>query len=224
MRALESSDTLGIFRAVLDQSPTRRWRLLSAAVLATSLLGLPTGCGSTGPYTWYRDVPLSEWGPPSGEYVIAVGDSLSIRVYDQEGLSTQVKVRTDGRIALPFAGEMVVAGMHPSDVARELERRLKEFIVSPRVTINVEQWQPISVTILGEVGRVGVLTLEPSSGLIQALAQAGGFSQFADKSKIFVLRRFPTYRRIRFTYDALVRNENQAAAFMLRAGDVIVVE
>jgi protein involved in polysaccharide export with SLBB domain len=82
------------------------------------------------------------------------------------------------------------------------------------------------VNILGEVAHVGALTLDPAtgSGLLQALSQAGGPSEYADKSEIFVLRRTPEFRRIRFTYDALVENRSGAATFPLRTGDVIVVE
>jgi polysaccharide export outer membrane protein len=139
-------------------------------------------------------------------------------------LSGDVKVRRDGKIALPLAGEVVVAGKRPLELSSELETKLKQFIVSPRVTVNVAASQPVNVTTLGEVQRVGSLTLEPPARLVEALAQSGGPNDFADKSKIFVLRQFPTYKRIRFTWDAILRNEDGAASFALRTGDVIVVE
>jgi polysaccharide biosynthesis/export protein len=181
-------------------------------------------CSSAGQYVWFSQVPKSEWGPPTGEYVIGVGDVINIRVYQQEGLSGSVKIRRDGRIALPLAGEIPVAGKRPSELARELEGRLKEFIVSPRVTVNVETSQPISVVAMGEIAHIGTLTLEPPARLVDALAQAGGPGEFADKSRIFVMRQFPSFQRIRFTYDAVLRNEGGAATFPLRSGDIIVVE
>lgn len=193
-----------------------------AAVMALSVFA--SGCGSSGSYIWYNNLPRSEWGETSGEYIIGVGDGLRIQVYEQEALSTHAKVRPDGRIALPFVGEIVAAGKHPLGFANELEARLKEFIVAPRVIVNVDEMQPVVVSILGEVGKVGALTLEPSTGLLQALALAGGPNEFADKSSIFVLRKFPEFHRIRFTYDALVQNQGDAATFSLRTGDVIVVE
>jgi polysaccharide export outer membrane protein len=158
------------------------------------------------------------------EYVIGVGDTINIRVYEQDGLSASVKIRRDGRIALPLVGELTVAGKHPSELAHEIEGHLKEFIVSPRVTVNVENSQPVTVTAVGEIGHIGTLTLDPPGRLIEALAQAGGPSEYADKSRIFVLRRFPVFQRIRFTYDAIVRNDGGAAGFPLRTGDVIVIE
>lgn len=156
--------------------------------------------------------------------MIGIGDSISIRVYEQEAVSASGKIRRDGRIALPLVGELVVAGKTPSGLARELEGRLKQFIVSPRVTVNVEQSQPISVSTLGEIGHIGTMTLEPPGNMIQAVAQAGGLTEYANESRIFVLRQFPNFQRIRFTYEAIVNNENGAATFPLRTGDVIVVD
>ncbi len=194
---------------------------------ALILLGLSistAGCASAGTYTWYQDLPKGDWATDSNEYVIGIGDSISIRVYEQEALSSVGKIRRDGRIALPLVGELSVAGKHPSQFAREVETRLKEFVVHPRVTVNVETSQPVTVTAIGEIGHVGPLTLEPPARLLEALAQAGGPTEFADKSRVFVLRRFPAFQRIRFTYDAVVRNDGGAAGFPLRTGDVIVIE
>lgn len=189
------------------------------------LLAVTTSaCASAGNYVWYSETPASEWGSDSGEYVIGVGDTINIRVYEQENLSGTAKIRRDGRIALPLAGELVVAGKHPSQLAREIEAQLKQFIVTPRVTVNVETSQPVTVAAVGEIAHVGTLTLEPPARLIEALAQAGGPSDYADKSRIFVLRQFPTFQRIRFTYDAILHNEKNAATFPLRTGDVIVIE
>jgi polysaccharide export outer membrane protein len=188
-------------------------------------LGLAlSACSGGGKFIWYTELPKSEVEPTNDEYVIGVGDQVSIRVYEQEGVSGSVKIRRDGRVALPLLGELVVAGKHPSDLARELETKLKPFIVSPRVTVNVEQSQPIVISTMGEITTKGTMTLEPPGILIQALAQAGGLGEFADDSRIFVLRQFPTFQRIRFTYDAIVENENGAAKFRLRTGDVIFVE
>jgi polysaccharide export outer membrane protein len=155
---------------------------------------------------------------------MGAGDSISIRVYEQENLSGTFKIRRDGRIALPLAGEVMVAGKRPSEFAHEIEARLKEFIVTPRVTVNVDVSQPISVTLIGEISKVGSVTLDPPARLIEALAAAGGPNDFADKSRIFVLRQFPKFQRLRFTYDAILHNDSGAAGFPLRSGDVVVVE
>jgi polysaccharide export outer membrane protein len=185
---------------------------------------LTFGCAGAGKYVWFSEMPASERGGQVGDYIIGVGDGINIRVYEQDGLSTELKVRRDGKIALPLVGEIMVAGKRPLELSRELEGRWKEFVVSPRVTINVTASQPVTVTTVGEVGRVGTVTLEPPARLVEALAQSGGPGEFADKSMIFVLRQFPTYKRIRFTWDSILRNEQGEAAFLMQTGDVIVVE
>lgn len=191
-------------------------------LLAAALVAL--GCSSAGAYTWYRDVPRTEWAAPVAEYLVGVGDTVNIRVYDQEPLSTRGKVRADGRMALPFVGEILVAGKPPRVLATEVEARLKEFILNPRVIVNVEEMRPTSVTFVGEVARPGLVAIEPGTTLLQAFAQAGGLAEFADESRIFVLRQQPAFRRIRFTYDSLVHNHGGAATFVLSPGDVVVVE
>ena len=197
-------------------------KLARALALCLGLSG--SGCASAGQYVWFGEMPASERAALSGDYVIGVGDTISIRVYEQEGLSGDAKIRRDGKIALPLVGELIVAGKRPLELSHEIEVALKQFIVSPRVTVNVATSQPVSVTVVGEVSHIGVLTLEPPARLVEAMAQSGGPGEFADKTKIFVLRQFPSYKRIRFTWDAILRNEDNAAQFPLRTGDVIVVE
>lgn len=199
-------------------------RFTRVAGLSCLLLAAPAGCAGAGQYVWFHEMPQPDRGANAGDYVLGVGDTINIRVYDQDGVSSDVKIRSDGKIALPFAGELVAAGKRPLELSREIEARLKQFIVSPRVTVNVSTAQPITVTVVGEVARIGTVTLEPPARLVEALAQSGGPGEFADKSKIFVLRQFPSYRRIRFTWDAILRNDNGAATFPLRTGDVVVIE
>lgn len=189
-----------------------------------AVLFVLAGCASTGKFVWFHDLPKDQWGDTTGEYVIGIGDTIRIQVYEQEGLSSTAKIRPDGRIALPFVGEIVAAGKHPQNLARELEARLKEFIVSPRVIVNVEDAKPIVVNTLGEMSTIGQITLDRQMSLLQALSMAGGVNPYADKSAIYVIRRNPEFIRIRFTYDSLVQNEGGAATFLLRTGDVIFVE
>lgn len=185
---------------------------------------LATACSSAGRFTWYSQLPKAEWSAATGEYVFGVGDVVSIRVYEQNELSATLKIRSDGHVALPLVGPLLVAGKHPSELSRELELKLKQFIVAPRVTVNVDQSQPITISTIGEIKTVGTLTVERPARMIQVMAQAGGLTEFADESRIFVLRHFPTFQRIRFTYEAIINNQDGAGTFPLRTGDVIVVE
>ena len=181
----------------LSSAPVHSGAFARAVGISLLLATASVGCAGPGQFTWYSELPKSEWESIRGEYVIAIGDSISIRVYEQDGVSGSFKIRRDGRISLPLAGEMMVAGKHPSRLAREIEGLLKQFIVSPKVTVNIESSQPVTVTSVGEIGHIGTITLEPPAQLIQALAQGGedlrqGFLQLAgveldfDADRLFV--------------------------------------
>lgn len=192
--------------------------LLAACALAT-LATLATGCGGA-PYVWAHELPQ----PPAAEgYVIAAGDVLSVRVFNQDNMSTRARVRSDGKIAVPFIGEVDVRGKAPAAVSADLEARFKHYVVSASVTITVEEIALSSVSVLGEVARPGVYAVDGSAGVLQALAVAGGFTDFASRGSIYLVRRAPA-QRIRFTFAALTQGDERAATFRLRAGDVVVVE
>lgn len=162
-----------------------------------------------------------------GGYVISVGDVLQVRVFQQEAMSARVKVRADGKVSLPMVNDVVAEGKSPTALGTELQIRLKDFINTPVVTVSLEESRPLLVSVLGEVVRPGVVTLEGGSGVIQALAASGGLTDFAHRDGIFVLRKTAGQvapRRIRFTWDLLSRGEGVAARFPLLPGDVVVAE
>jgi len=192
-----------------------------------ALLSLAPACKHTGDFVWVDDLPQTSQ-PAEKEYVIQPGDTLSVRVWNQDGMSAKPRVRQDGKISLPFLNDVEAAGITPNVLARRLQARLKDFIVNPVVTISLEEPKPIQVSVLGEVAHPGILQLEPGAGVIQALATAGGLNDFASRDSIFVIRQTTPDAgaplRIRFTYEALVQVRGRAAAFRLQSGDVVVVE
>jgi polysaccharide biosynthesis/export protein len=175
------------------------------------------------PFVW-----VDEWrepGPVSkGEYVIGVGDLLNVLVWDQEKMSARVRVRSDGRVSLPFLDDVPVAGMTPVALARSLEDRLKQFIVTPQVTVVVDEAKPLSVSVLGQVQQPGLYNLDPGAGVAQALAAAGGLKDFAHKDRIYLMRSGDGTTRIRMTYDDVTARTGRAFSLRLRSGDVVVVE
>jgi polysaccharide export outer membrane protein len=196
------------------EQPSRLACLAIAAVVSAS-------CGSSGTFIWATQLPPDEVG--SADYVIGTGDVISVHVYGQEAMSTHSKVRSDGKMSLPFLGDVVVAGKPPTVVARELESSLKSFINSPNVTVMVDESMPITVSVIGEVGHPGTIAIDSNTDLLQVLANAGGLTEYAGRDDIYVLRETPVPRRIRFTYDLLTRNP-PTSRFRLRRGDVVVVE
>jgi polysaccharide export outer membrane protein len=189
---------------------------LGLGVLAVLKL---SGCGGA-PFVWVDEIPQQR---DAGEYVIAPGDTVGVRVFNQENMSVRTRVRSDGKVAVPVVGDVEVSGKTPAAVSKELTARLKEFVVSPIVTVSVEETQPTAVAVLGEVAHPGNYTLDASAGVLQALAAAGGFTDFASHDAIYVVRRAQA-SRIRFAFTDLGRGAGRAATFRLRAGDVVIVE
>ena len=199
-----------------------RWSSAAAWCLVVASLG---ACATVtpAPFVW-----VDEWrepGPVSkGEYVIGVGDLLNVLVWDQEKMSARVRVRSDGRVSLPFLDDVPVAGRTPVTLARSLEDRLKQFIVTPQVTVVVDEAKPLSVSVLGQVDQPGLYNLDPGARVAQALAAAGGLKDFARKDRIFLLRSVDGTTRIRMTYDDVTAKTGRAFSLRLRSGDVVVVE
>jgi polysaccharide export outer membrane protein len=208
------------------------------AIISKTMLGLETSrtlavlvsvcafaCSSSGQYVWVSELPADYMTrAPDQGYVIRDGDTLNIRVFNQDALSTRAKVRSDGRIALPAIGDLDVRGKRPSAVKAELEARLKDYVNAPSVTVTVEEFQPIVVSVLGEVTKSGSYPLDPRATLAQVLASAGGLTEFASRDSIYVVRAGPPAVRVRFTYDDVSRGTPASAGFILRDGDLVVVE
>jgi len=193
-----------------------------AALLGAAWLALLAGCataGATPEYVWVDDYVQAV--VPSTAYLVAPGDLLSVRVQGQEGMSGRSRVRDDGKISLPFLNDVQAIGLTPMQLGERIQVRLKEFVVAPVVIVSLEESRPFEASVVGNVKKAGAFPLDPSSGVLQALAAAGGLGEFADPDRIFVLRQGA---RIRFTYQALTRAERRAVVFRLRAGDVVVVE
>lgn len=204
------------------QASTARRSLGMCCLAGLLCLGLP-GCGGPGTYVWVTDLPLAA-AASNDDYLIREGDLVSIRVFNQDPLSTHARVRTDGRIAMPVLGDIDVRDKRPSEVKAELERRLKDYVNSPSVTITIEESQPISVAVLGEVAHGGVFPVDRRATVGYVIAQAGGLNEFASRNGIFVVRKSPQPMRVRFTFDEVRRGEPHAAAFVLHEGDLVVVE
>ncbi len=196
--------------------------LLRGLVSFAVLFGI-SACSTAGNFVWFTQLP-PDMTSGAGDYVINAGDLVSIRVLGHDEMSVHERVRFDGRIAIPLLGEVEARGMRPGSLRAELEARLKDFIVSPSVILSVDEVQPMTVVVLGEVTHPGAFPLAPNAPLAQALAQGGGLTEFAQRDRIFVVRQSPKPARIRFTYDAVSHNDARAAAFPLHPGDVVVVE
>jgi polysaccharide export outer membrane protein len=188
-----------------------------------AVLVLVASCKSLGEYVWVADYQDPK-PPPNGNYVLGAGDVISVRVYNQEGMSAKGKIRTDGKISLPFLNDVQAEGYTPAVLAEQLEARFKDYVNKPVVTVSVDDQRSIPIAVVGDVGHQGTLMLPPDSGVLAALAAAGGLTELARRDRIFVIRYDPKPIRIRFNWEDLEHAVGAAGAFRLRAGDQIVVE
>ena len=202
-------------------------RFFALAVTA-ALCAAASACSGTGRYVWLNELPAESFTQAESEYVIHDGDLLDVHVFNQDPLSAHARVRSDGRIAMPVIGDIEVRGRRPSAVRADIETRLKNgVLVDPSVTVTVAETQPITVSVLGEVSKAGTYPVTGRANVAQALAAAGGLTEYASKDRIFLVRAAQPGQeplRIRFTYDDISRGDPRSVAFTLRQGDLVVVE
>ncbi len=194
----------------------RRAVLLAAAGLVAS------SCGATGPFVWIDALPASSAGP-ADVVTVQEGDTLNVRVFNQEPLSTRDRVRPDGKITMPVVGEVMARGKRPAQLASEIQDRLKSVVVAPSVTVTIDTGAEMKVSVIGEVRNAGIYPLDHGANVLHALAAAGGLSDYADSEKIFVVRK-SFAKRVRFRFQDLRAGSAKSLGFMLQAGDVVVVE
>jgi polysaccharide export outer membrane protein len=158
------------------------------------------------------------------EYRLGPGDKLRIEVYKDPQLSQSVQVRPDGKITLPLIGDLEATGHTPIELRDTIARSLKEYITNPTVTVIVVEALASQVYVMGEVTNPGTMQLHGPTTILQALAMAGGFKEFANTKDVKVLRPKGTGNNVetlRFNYKDVLNGD--AKPFYLRSGDTVIV-
>lgn len=157
-------------------------------------------------------------------YVIGSQDMLDVSVWREPDFSRTVPVRPDGKISLPLLNDMQAAGLTPSQLAAELTKSLNKFVTNPQVTIIVTQINSQRFYVLGEAARPGAYTLIPEMTILQALSNAGGFTQYANSKKIYLLREENgKQQKLSFNYKDVIAGKRTEQNIVLKNGDTIVV-
>jgi len=157
-------------------------------------------------------------------YVIGPQDVLDINVWKEPTVTRTVPVRPDGKISLPLLDDVQAAGLTPMQLSDSLTEKLKKFIAQPQVTVIVTQINSQRVYVIGSVARPGAYPLIPGMTILQALSSAGGFTQFANEKKIFLLRTVDGKQtRSYFNYKDVINGKNASQNLTISAGDTIVV-
>lgn len=167
--------------------------------------------------------------PGTAEYIIGAGDTLSVVVAQNPDLSAEnVPVRPDGRVSTPLANDVVAVGRTPTQLARDIESKLRDYVRAPNVTVIVR-------TAVGDLGQVKVIgngvtvpkAFPYHSGMrvLDLVVAAGGLSQFAAGNRAMVIRSNPdgTTRQIKVRLGDLLSHGNVAENILLQPGDILMV-
>ena len=146
-----------------------------------------------------------------GDYKIGPEDVLDIAVWNNTAISRAVPVRPDGKISLPLLNDVQAAGLSAMQLRDILAKKLAEYVPAPEVSVIVREVHSFKVAVIGEVRLPGHYELKSRTTVLDILAKAGPFTDFASRARIFVLRlNGTTKKRIPFN-------------FFLQPGDIVVV-
>jgi polysaccharide export outer membrane protein len=197
----------------------RRSIAAAAVAAACALLARPALAGP--PNADKKPAPGAVQLAP--DYRLGPGDKLRIEVYKDPQVSQSLQVRPDGKITLPLVGDIDAAGRTPEELRDTIANQLKEYITNPVVTVIVVEALASNVYVMGEVATPGPVLLHGPTTVLQALAMAGGFKEFANTKDVRVLRPQAdgTMQTIKFNYNDAIKGEKRP--MFLRAGDTVVV-
>ncbi len=164
--------------------------------------------------------------PHNPSYIIGANDTLAVNVWKEPDVSRIILVRSDGKISLPLVGEVQAAGQTPLQLEQTITNRLKTYISEPVVTVMVQESHSKNFNILGQVAKPGAYPLTSSTTtVLDAIALAGGFRDFAKKKSIYVLRKGANGQdeRLPFNYNDVIKGKNSDENVDLKADDTIIV-
>jgi polysaccharide export outer membrane protein len=157
-------------------------------------------------------------------YSVAPGDVLRIAVWKEPELSGDVFVRLDGMITVPLVGDIRASGKTTGQIAAEVREGLRPFLETPQVTVTVTQAVSARFYVIGEVTTSGAFPLTGRITVLQALALAGGFREFAKRERIVVIREARGERKaIPFNFRDLEAGINLEQNIVVEAGDTVIV-
>jgi len=163
--------------------------------------------------------------PVSEEFVIGTGDVLAINVWKETEVSRDVPVRPDGRISLPLVGEIQAGGRTSKQLEAEISAKLKDYVSEPEVTVIVKEIKSQKFNVLGMVMKPGSYVLTNPTTILDAIAMAGGFRDFAKQKDVYVLRGTAdgNQTRLPFNYKDVVKGHKSTQNIVLQSNDTVVV-
>jgi polysaccharide export outer membrane protein len=161
----------------------------------------------------------------ANDYRIGPEDLLDISVWKNPELSRTVPVRPDGKVSLPLVNDIQASGLTPTALRQQLIERLSEYIPAPEVAVIVREVHSMKVAVVGSVKTPGRYELKSAATVLEMIALAQGFTDFAARDRIVILRQENgggDTKRIPFNYRKVAAGDEQAN-LVVQAGDIIVV-
>lgn len=167
--------------------------------------------------------------PPAGSpalpvdpnaYKIGAEDAIFVQVWRDAELSRPYIVRPDGKISLPLVGELKIQDMTPLEVQNKLVELYSKFLNRPEITVSLTRVGSKKYFLVGQVMRTGMFPLVVPTTVMEAINGAGGFQEFAKKSKVVIIRGS---QRIKFNYDEVVKGKKLEQNIQVENGDHIFV-
>ena len=158
-------------------------------------------------------------------FQIGADDVLAVNVWKEPEISRSIPVRSDGKISLPLVGEVQASGETPKQLEAEISKKLAGYMSEPEVTVIVQQIKSQRFNILGQVAHPGSYPLSNPTTILDAIALAGGFRDFAKQKSIYVLRQTApgAPARIPFNYKDVIKGKNSAQNVRLEPRDTVYV-
>ncbi len=159
----------------------------------------------------------------SKTYVIGPEDMIQVTVWKEPSISGSFPVRPDGMISLSLIGDMMAAGLTPTDLSTAVATKLQKFLTDPNVTVTVLSVHPKQIFLMGEIAHVGGITLVPGMTPLQAIATGGGLSAYANAKRVYILRTTQgKQQKIPFDYKKAIKDGSSQGITVL-PGDTIVI-
>jgi polysaccharide export outer membrane protein len=157
-------------------------------------------------------------------YLIGPGDVLSIDIWKEPELSKQVTVRLDGNISMPLVGDLQAAGFSCSELRDQLTEKYKGYVEVAEVSVTLVQSLSAKIYILGHINKPGEYPLQKNMTILQAISLAGGLGQWADTSRIRLIRKINGVEKtFEVNFDAIVSGDDLSLNVTLKPDDTIFV-
>lgn len=193
------------------------WKIGLSKILVVSCMALLAEAADIG-----KPVPVTSAEMP--EYRLGPEDLIDVFVWKEPELAASVVIRPDGRISLPLTGELEASGKTAAELQNEITEKLRQFIANPVVSVMVKQINSLKISVLGEVRKPDVYKIKNRITVLDAIAMAGGFTDFAKQNNVIVLRTTPSgSKKIRIKVKQAIADDG-TAPFYLQSLDTVYVE